>query len=118
MVVRQGDAQAKKWVMGCASLDRQWWRSEGMRQPNEATLCLPAANAPANKETKSAENAPAKWSNTKSVAARRGMHRPNGITPNRRSAGHAPAKQNNTKSNVLGACWGTEELGWKRGSRI
>jgi hypothetical protein len=58
-----------------------------------------AANAPANEETKTAGNAPAKWNNTKlvgsvgnapakwnntkSVAARWGMRRPNGRTPNR-----------------------------------
>jgi hypothetical protein len=90
-----------------------------------------AANAPANKETEiggecagqvkqrqigggSAGNAPAKWNNTKSVAARWGMRWPNGTTPNRwiggecageteqhqigGSAANTPAKRNNTKS--------------------
>ncbi len=75
-----------------------------------------AANAPANEETKSAGNAPAKRNNTKSVVARWGMRRPNETTPNRwrlggecagqtkqhqiggGSAGNAPAKRNNTKS--------------------
>jgi hypothetical protein len=27
----------EKWALGYASLDRQWWHSEGMRQPNGAT---------------------------------------------------------------------------------
>ena len=79
MVARQGNAPAKKsdggtargcagekWAMGCASLDRQRWRSEGMRWPKmgnggPARGCASqmeqhqigglAANAPANKET-------------------------------------------------------------------
>jgi hypothetical protein len=64
----------------------------------------------------SAGNAPAKWTNTKSVVARRGMRRPNGTTPNLwrfggecagqteqhqiggGSAGNAPAKWTNIKS--------------------
>ena len=50
MVARRGNAPAKKsdggaargcagkkWAMGCASLDRQRWRSKGMHQPNGAT---------------------------------------------------------------------------------
>jgi hypothetical protein len=90
-----------------------------------------AANTPANEETKiggecagqvkqsqigggSAGNAPAKWNNTKSVAARWGMRWPNGTTPNWWSGGecaseteqhqigglavNTPAKRNNTSS--------------------
>jgi hypothetical protein len=53
----------------------------------------------------SAGNAPAKWTNTKSVVARRGMRRPNGTTPNLwRFGGNALAKRNNTKS--VAARWG------------
>ena len=126
MVARRGDAPAKKsdggaargcasekWAMGCASLDRQRWRSEGMRRPKWAMVVRRG-------------DAPAKWSNTKSVGWRqmrrqmkrpnwRGMCRPSETTPNRwrlggecagqmkqhqiggGSVGNAPAKWNNTK---------------------
>jgi len=88
MVEWQGDVPAKKsddetargcagekWAMGCASLDRQRWRSEGMQRPKmgnggPARGCANqmeqhqigrlAANVPANEETESAGNAPAK----------------------------------------------------------
>jgi hypothetical protein len=111
MVVRQLDAPAKKWAMGCASLDRQWWRSEGMSQPNGATPNRWVGSECAGKrrdqiggecagQTKqhqigggSAGNAPAKRSNTKSVAARRGMRRPNGTTPNRWISGECAGKR-------------------------
>jgi hypothetical protein len=106
MVVRQWDAPAKKWAMGCASLDRQWWRSEGMSQPNGATPNRWVGSECAGKRRDqiggecagqteqhqisggSAGNAPAKRNNTKSVDRRRmrrqtkrlwhenGMHRP------------------------------------------
>ena len=121
----------QKWAMGCASLDRQRWRSEGMRRPKWAMVVRRG-------------DAPAKWSNTKSVSwqrmrrqtkrpNRRGMRRPSEKMPNRwrlggecarqmkqhqigggsagnvpakteqhqicgGSAGNAPAKRNNTKS--------------------
>jgi hypothetical protein len=58
MVAWRGDAPAKKSdggaAMGCASLCRQWWRGEGMRRPKWAMVVRRG-------------DAPAKWSNTKSV---------------------------------------------------
>jgi len=127
MVARRGHAPAKKsdggtargcagekWAMGCASLDRQRWCSEGMRWPKWAMVVRRG-------------DALAKWSNTKLVGwrrmhrqmkrpNRRGMRRPSETTPNRWRlggecagqmkqhqiggglAGNAPAKWNNTKS--------------------
>ena len=117
-MARRGDAPAKKSdggaAMGCASLYRQWWRGEGMRRPKWAMVVRRG-------------DAPAKWSNTKSVGWRRmrrqtkrpnqqGMRRPSEKMPNRwrlggecarqmkqhqiggGSAGNAPAKWTNTKS--------------------
>ena len=66
--------------MVCARLDRQRWRSEGMRRPKWAMVVRQG-------------DAPAKWSNTKSVGwrrmcrqmerpNRRGMRRPSEIRPN------------------------------------
>jgi hypothetical protein len=81
MVVRQGDAQAKKWVMGCASLDRQWWRSEGMRQPNEATPNRWVECAGKQRDQIGGE-----------CAGQMEQHQIGGG-----SAGNAPAKRNNTK---------------------
>ena len=127
MVARQGDAPAKKsddgtargcagekWAMGCASLDRQRWRSEGMRWPKWAMVVRRG-------------DVPAKWSNIKSVGWRQmrrqrkrpnwqGMRWPSETMPNRWRlggectcqmdehqiggglVGNAPAKWNNTKS--------------------
>ena len=94
MVVRRGDAPAKKWALGYASLDRQWWHSEGMRQPNGATPNRWVGGKCAGKQRDqiggecagqmkqhqigggSAGNAPAKRNSTKS-ADRRRMRRPN-----------------------------------------
>jgi hypothetical protein len=141
MVAQRGDAPAKngdggtargcageKWAMGCASLDRQRWHGEGMRRPKRAMVARRgdapakksdhqigglAANAPANEETKSAGNAPAKWNNAKSVAARWGMRRQtkqhqiggsaanapaNEATPNRWIGGECAGKRSNTTS--------------------
>ncbi len=136
MVARRGNAPAKKsgggTARGCAG--------EKMGNGGAARGCASqmeqhqigglAANAPANEETEiggecagqvkqrqiddgSAGNAPAKWNNTKSVAARRGMRWPNRTTPNwwiggkcageteqhqiGGSAANTPAKRNNTK---------------------
>jgi hypothetical protein len=109
MVVRRGDAPAKKWALGYASLDRQWWHSEGMRQPNGATPNRWVGGECAGKRRDQivgecagqlkqhqiggglAGDAPAKRFNTKSVAARRAgqtkQHQIGG------SAANAPAKQ-------------------------
>jgi hypothetical protein len=112
----------------------QWWCGEGMRQPNGATPNRWDGGECAGKRRDqiggecvgqvkqrqigggSAGNAPAKWTNTKSVVARRGMRRPNGTTPNLwrfggecagqteqhqiggGSVGNAPAKWTNIKS--------------------
>ena len=110
MVMRQGDAPAKKWALGYASLDRQWWHSEGMRQPNGATTNRWVGGECAGKRRDqiggecagqmkqhqigggSAGDAPAKRNNTKSVAARRGMRRPNEIAPNRRISGECAGR--------------------------
>ena len=109
MVAPQGDAPAKKsdggtargcagekWVMGCTSLDRQRWRSDGMRRPKWAMVVRRG-------------DAPAKWSNTKLV----GWHECAGKRSDRiggecagqvkqcqisgGSVGNAPAKRNNIK---------------------
>ena len=128
MVVRRGDAPAK-WSntksVGWRRMRRQTKRPtrRGMRRPNETTpnrwrLGGECAGQMEQHQIGggSAGNKPAKWNNTKSVAAQRGMRRPNGTTPNRwqlggecasqmeqhqiggGSAGNTSAKWNNTKS--------------------
>jgi hypothetical protein len=97
MVARRGDATAKMGNVGAAR------GCAGQMDQHQI------GGGPAG-------NAPAKRNNTKSVAARRGMRRPNGTTPNLwrfggecagqteqhqiggGSAGNAPAKWTNTKS--------------------
>ena len=136
MVARRGDAPAYVGnggaARGCDGQNGQWWCGEGMRQPNGATPNRWVGGECAGKRRDqiggecagecagqteqhqigggSAGNAPAKRNNTKLVAARRGMRRPNGTTPNQwrlggecagqteqhqigRSAANAPANE-------------------------
>ena len=92
----RGCAGEKMGIGICQPLDRQWWHSEGMRQPNGATPNRWGGGECAGKRRDqiggecgggSAGDAPAKRNNTKSVAARRGMRRLNEITPNRQISG-------------------------------
>jgi hypothetical protein len=84
MVVRRGDAPAKKWALGYASLDRQWWHSEGMRQPNGATPNRWVGGECAGKRRDQIGGECAGQMKQHQIGGgSAGMRRPNGTTPNR-----------------------------------